>query len=98
MKILDLTELPAISLNPSVTYLVVDVDGASDVTRKIKVSSLPASTANITYSQTTIPVDGSTAGLYSVQTGTNRGLYMSSGVGSPYLIVAYQEDGDWPAP
>lgn len=98
MKILELTELAAIDLNPSVTYLVADVDGVTDVTRKIKVSSLPFTGSQITYSETTVPADGSAVGLYSVQTGTNRGLYMSSGVGSPYLIVAYQEDGDWPAP
>ena len=90
-------ELAAIDLDASNTYLIVDVDAATNVTRKLRVSSLPSSTP-ITYIESTVPSDNSTIGLYSVQTGASRGLYVSSGVGSPYLIVSYQEDGTWPAP
>lgn len=50
----------------------------------------------VTYSQTAIPASGSASGFYSVQTGASRGLYFSHGVGLPMLLLAYNEDGDWP--
>jgi len=50
----------------------------------------------VTYSQSAIPASGSPAGLYSVQTGTDKGLYWCTGVGAALFLTGYPENGEWP--
>ena len=50
----------------------------------------------VTYSESAVPADDSASGFYSVQTGTYRGLYWSSGEGALIQLTPYDADGPWP--
>ena len=58
------------------------------------ITAVGALTATITFNQTTVPSSGA-EGLYSVQTGSYRGLYMWTGVEAVQL-KPYSQDGSWP--
>lgn len=84
-------------------FVIDDSNGVQPLTYKINLAQIETvigggggTGSGITFVQTTLPSVGSAPGLYSVQTGSARGLYISTGNGAVILITEYPEDGDWP--
>lgn len=90
------TELLASGVTDPNYVKIAVADVQSTATGKFMTLKQLHKTISIIYSQTVVPSSGSAPGLYSVQTGTYKGLYVSGGVGAPVLVVAYSVDQDWP--
>lgn len=98
VKISELTPLTAagISDNTDIRFVVDDLQ-STPATKQLALDQLELAislAAAISYVQIDVP-DSGTPGLYSVQTGGDRGLYMWTGV-EAVLLSAYSEDGTWP--
>ena len=87
-----------ISDKADIRFVADDLQAAA-ATKQISLTeletALTTASAGMTFAQTTVPTTGADIGLHSVQTGTDRGLYMWTGQ-EAIQLQPYSEDGDWP--
>lgn len=76
-------------------YLAVSEREGTATTHKVSLKHLRYIVAAKVY-QSSLPGEGLPVGFYTVQTGNDRGLYFSSGVGKAYLVFPFTENGTWP--
>lgn len=102
-----ISELPAltssgISDQADIRFPVADLQ-ATPTTKQIALDELSQALGIgdggtggvIVFDEDTPPAITDAAGLYSVQTGTDRGLYMNTGT-EVVIITPYSIDGNWP--
>lgn len=88
----------AIYLDSTLTFAELEGNQIdSDFAQGVEAESGVAITSfGVTYTENTVAASGSQAGTYHVQQGSSRGMYSSSGVGNPILVIPFDQDGDWP--